>query len=316
MKTPREIREAVLRAVRARVVGQEEVLDRLLVALLAGGHVLLEGVPGLAKTLMARSLAAAVDVSFRRIQFTPDLLPADVLGGLVYRRSTETFAVSRGPIFANMVLADELNRAPPRVQSALLEAMEEEQVTLGGHTLSLPDPFLVVATQNPLEQQGTYPLAEAQADRFLFRLQVDYPTDDEESALMDRALDGPAAPVEAVVGGEDILAARDAVTRVHVDREVRRYLTRLVRASRTPPVLASGSSPVEAGISPRGGVLLGRAARAWAALQGRDHVLPRDVQELAPDVFRHRLLLTVDAEVEGWNPDRVTRALLDSVPLP
>lgn len=316
MKTPGEIRAAVLGAVRTRVVGHEEVLDRLLVALLAGGHVLLEGVPGLAKTLLARTLAAALDVSFRRIQFTPDLLPADVMGGLVYRRSSETFAVSRGPIFASMVLADELNRAPPKVQSALLEAMEEGQVTLGGHTLPLPEPFLVIATQNPLEQQGTYPLAEAQVDRFLFRLQMDYPSETEEASLVDQVLDEPAPEVEAVVSGPDILAAREVVRRVHVDPAVRRYLTRLVRATRQPSAADAGPPRVEAGVSPRGGVLLARAAQAHAALAGRDHVLPRDIQLLAPDVFRHRVILSVDAEVDGWSPDALTRTLLDTVPVP
>jgi MoxR-like ATPase len=319
--TPASLRDAVLPVIRRQIVGHEEVQERLLVALLCGGHVLLEGVPGLAKTLIARTLASALDVSFRRIQFTPDLLPSDVVGGLVYRRSTETFAVSRGPIFAGVVLADELNRAPPRVQAALLEAMEEGQVTLGGHTLPLPRPFLVLATQNPLDQQGTYPLAEAQLDRFLFHLVLDYPGAGEEAELLDRTLDGPAeeagSPLSPVASGE-VLRAQAELEAIHVDAAVRDYITRLVRATR--PGSRDGDFPgegvVEAGVSPRAGLALARAARAHAGLRGRDHVLPADVQALAPDTFRHRILLSPEAELDGWTPDRVVDGLLDAVPVP
>lgn len=319
MRTLHDLREAVLTAVRTRVIGHEEALEHLLVALLSGGHVLLEGVPGLAKTLMARTLAGALDVSFRRIQFTPDLLPSDILGGLVYRRETEQFVVSRGPLFAGVVLADELNRAPPKVQAALLEAMEEGQVTLGGHTLPLPDPFLVLATQNPLEQQGTYPLAEAQLDRFLFQLVLDYPGEGEEAAILDLALDGTdgAAPPSPVTA-QEVKSARAAVAQVHVDGAVRAYLAALVRATRDPSNagIPGADGVVEAGVSPRGGILLARAARARAALRGRDHVVPDDVQALAPHVFRHRLLLSVEAEVDGWTPDGVTARILEHLPVP
>ena len=302
------------------IVGQEAVLHRLLVAVLAGGHVLLEGVPGLAKTRMARALATSFEASFKRIQFTPDLLPADLLGGMVWQREREAFAVARGPIFAHVVLADELNRAPPKVQSALLEAMEERQVTLGGHTLPLPDPFLVLATQNPIDQQGTYPLAEAQLDRFMFQLVVDYPAAAEEREVVDRVLDGahtagpPPAPIE--IG--DLRAARVAVDGVHVSAAVRDYLVRLVRATRAPesfgvPELAGR---IELGASPRAGIVLARAARAHAALSGRDHVLPDDVADLAPDVLRHRLLPSLDAEREGWTVDALVERLLERVPSP
>ncbi len=302
------------------IVGQEAVLHRLLVALLAGGHVLLEGVPGLAKTRMARALAGAFAATFRRIQFTPDLLPADLLGGMVWQRERERFAVARGPIFANVVLADELNRAPPKVQSALLESMEEGQVTLGGHTLSLPDPFLVLATQNPLDQQGTYPLAEAQLDRFLFQLIVDYPSLDEEREVVDRALDGTAAPTEPLEPIEigDLRAARAIVEGVWVAPEVRDYLVRLVRATRDPAAhgLRELEGCIELGASPRAAILLARAARAHAALQGRDHVLPDDAALLAPDVLRHRLVPTLEGEQAGWDSDRIAEVLLRRVTTP
>ena len=300
------------------MIGHEEVVDHLLVALFSGGHVLLEGVPGLAKTLLARTLSKTLDVSFRRLQFTPDLLPSDVLGGLVYRKATEQFVVSRGPIFAGVVLADELNRAPPKVQSALLEAMEERQVTLGGHTLPLPEPFMVLATQNPLEQQGTYPLAEAQLDRFLFQLVMTYPTAEDEGAIIDQALDGIAEATHAAVTVQEIQAAKDALSLIHVDAAVRQYITLLVRATRDPELagLQELAGVVESGVSPRAGILLARAARARAGLSGRDHVLRSDVQALASAVFRHRVILSVDAEVDGWTVDRVTRRLLDHVPVP
>lgn len=300
------------------IVGQQAVLHRLLVAVLAGGHVLLEGVPGLAKTRMARSLAGIFSADFRRIQFTPDLLPADLLGGMIWRREKERFAVARGPIFANVVLADELNRAPPKVQSALLEAMEEGQVTVGGHTLPLPDPFLVLATQNPIEQQGTYPLAEAQLDRFMFQLRVDYPLIDEEREVVDRALDGdPGTEVQPIEMG-DLRAARAMVEHVHVAPKIRDYLVRLVRATRSPeefgvPELAGR---IEIGASPRAAILMARAMRAHAALDGRDHTLPDDAHVLAADVLRHRILPSLEGEREGWTPDRCVARLLERVSAP
>ena len=301
-----------------QIVGQEAVLHRLIVAVLAGGHVLLEGVPGLAKTRMARSLAGTFSAEFRRIQFTPDLLPADLLGGMIWRREKERFAVARGPIFANVVLADELNRAPPTVQSALLEAMEEGQVTLGGHTLALPDPFLVLATQNPIEQQGTYPLAEAQLDRFMFQLLVDYPLQDEEREVIDRALDGdPESAVQPIEIG-DLRAARALVDHVHVAPQIRDYLVRLVRATRAPEAFGAPelTGQIEMGASPRAAILLAPAMRAHAALEGRDHVLPDDVQLLAPDVLRHRIVPSLEGERQGWDPDRCVARLLERVAAP
>lgn len=272
----------------------------------------------MAKTLLARTLAQTLDVPFRRIQFTPDLLPSDVLGGVVYRKATEQFVVQKGPLFAGVVLADELNRSPPKVQSALLEAMEERQVTLGGHTLPLPEPFLVLATQNPLEQQGTYPLAEAQVDRFVFQLVLSYPSETEEVAILDQALDGVPEGSPPAVTVEEIRAARDAVALVHVDSAVRAYVASLVRASREPGAfgITELDGVVDAGVSPRGGILLARAARARAGLRGRDHVLPEDVRALAPSVLRHRILLSVEAEVDGWTTDRVAHRLLEHVPVP
>jgi len=300
------------------VVGQSGVLRRLLVALLAGGHVLLEGVPGLAKTLLARSLAEAVDASFRRIQFTPDLLPSDILGGMVFQEETRTFVPAPGPIFANFVLADEINRAPPKVQSALLEAMEEGQVTLGGESFPLRQPFMVLATQNPLEHHGTYPLAEAQVDRFMMHLQMGYPGKSEEREILRLAANPPVVGVEPVLSARELMEARTAIRQVHVDARIQDYLVELVNATRDPEGagIPDLGALLSMGASPRAGIALQAGARARAFLEGRSFVLPEDVKALAPDVLRHRLVLTYEAEAEGVSPDQVLEQVLSSVPIP
>jgi len=305
-------------ALHDRIVGQDQVVRRLLVALLAGGHVLLEGVPGLAKTRMVRTLARALDVGFRRIQFTPDLLPSDVVGTLVFRPDRGTFVVSKGPVFANVVLADELNRAPAKVQSALLEAMEERQVTLGGTTLVLPDPFLVLATENPIEQQGTYPLAEAQLDRFMMMLRVGYPSRGEERAILRLAAEGGGREVRPVASGQDILGARHAVAAVRVEDPLLSYVVDIVRATREPAAvgLPELEGLVEFGASPRAGIHLVAAARALALLRGRDFVLPEDVKDLAGDVLRHRLVLTFEGQARGLGTDEVVEGILAAVAVP
>lgn len=300
------------------VLGQDAVIERVLVSLLAGGHVLLQGVPGLAKTLLVRSLARAVQADFRRIQFTPDLLPSDIVGTLVLQSGGGGFAISRGPIFAHLVLADEINRAPAKVQSALLEAMEEGQVTLGGRTLDLPRPFLVMATQNPLEHQGTYPLAEAQLDRFLLMIRVGYPEAGDELAVLRRALDGAPKEVLPVASAEEILAARREVEEVHVDARLLQYVLAVVRATRDPGAMGVPGLDglVALGASPRAGLALVAAARARAWLEGRTFVLPDDVKELAPDVLRHRVVPTYEAAVRGMGADDVVAAILGHVPVP
>jgi MoxR-like ATPase len=337
----REVEESVHR----RVVGQNETIQGLLIALLTGGHVLLEGLPGLAKTLLVRSLADALHTSFRRIQFTPDLLPGDVIGIPVYHQGTGEFRVYKGPIFANLLLADEVNRAPPKVQSALLEAMEEEQVTIDGVTYPLPSPFLVLATQNPIEQQGTYPLAEAQLDRFMVKLRIEYPSRAEEREILERIAlrpsDQPAADGAGVTrdaagmpsakngasssegldessGGQAILEARTELDGVNVDRKVQDYIVSLVFATREPADagLPELETLLEFGTSPRATIFLTRAARALAYLQGRDFVLPDDVKAVAHPVLRHRMRTTYEADAKGIDADQLIDRLLDTVPSP
>ena len=314
----RSLGRRVEAAVRTRIVGQDRVVERLLVALLAGGHVLLEGVPGLAKTLMVRSLADALDVDFKRVQFTPDLLPSDVVGSLVFRPDKGTFMPSKGPVFANVVLADELNRAPAKVQSALLEAMQEGQVTLGGHTLDLPSPFMVLATQNPIEQQGTYPLAEAQLDRFLMMLRLGYPSSEEERRILRAAADGPPGSLGRVANAGDLLDVRSQVESVRIEDSLLEYVVDIVRATRRP---ASVGLPdleglIEFGASPRAGIGLVSAARAMAFLRDRDYAVPDDVKDLAPDVLRHRIVLTYEAIARAVDVDLLVDSLLDAVPVP
>jgi MoxR-like ATPase len=300
------------------VVGQHALVDRLLIGLLTNGHVLLEGVPGLAKTLSVKTLAQAIDASFRRIQFTPDLLPADLIGTLIYNPREGSFTTKKGPLFAQIVLADEINRAPAKVQSALLEAMQERQVTIGEDTFPLPDPFLVLATQNPIEQEGTYPLPEAQVDRFMLKCRIEYPTREEERQILDRMANasGPRA-VRPVVSTADIIAARNLVDQIYVDDKIKDYVVQLVFATREPQAVQLDIGPlIEYGASPRATIALTLAARAHAFLQGRGYVTPQDIKSIAPDVLRHRVVVTYEAEAEDVDSDEIVRRVLDGVPVP
>jgi len=322
---PRRIEEGgaflgdVVREVESVIVGQRALLDALLVGLLADGHVLLEGVPGLAKSLAVQTLATALGGTFRRIQFTPDLLPSDLLGTHVYNPRTGDWTAREGPVFGNFVLADEINRAPPKVQSALLEAMQERQVSLGGETRPLPAPFLVLATQNPVEHEGTYPLPEAQVDRFMLKVLVGYPTKDEERRIVERmATTAPRAPVKQVASPERVLAARRLLDEVYVDPKVLTYVVDLVFATRTPQEagLPELRPLILYGASPRASIALTQAARARAFLGGRAFVTPQDVKSVAPDVLRHRVLTTYEAEAEGLTSEHVIGKVLDAVPVP
>ncbi|GAC1654628.1 MAG: AAA family ATPase [Gemmatimonadaceae bacterium] len=308
----------VIAQVGRRVVGQDYMVERLLISLLTGGHVLLEGVPGLAKTLTVRTLAETVHTTFQRIQFTPDLLPADVVGTQVYDQSTGKFSVKQGPIFANIVLADEINRAPAKVQAALLEAMQEKQVTLGGTTYKLEEPFLVLATQNPIDQEGTYPLPEAQLDRFLLKLRVGYPTRDEEKEIMRRMAGGEPIPVDRVATPQAILDARRRVAELYIDDRIVDYIVDIVHATRTPEdVGLTDLKPlIEFGASPRATIALAQASRAHAFLRGRSFVTPDDVKAIAPDVLRHRVLTTYEAEAEEVTSEEIVRRILAKVETP
>ena len=301
------------------IIGQEELIHGLLVGLLTGGHVLLEGVPGLAKSLAVSSLAGAVHGSFNRIQFTPDLLPSDLVGTEIYNAREGTFSVRKGPLFANFVLADEVNRAPAKVQSALLEAMQEHQVSIGGTSFRLPAPFLVLATQNPLEQEGTYPLPEAQLDRFALKLVVRYPSKEEELRVLDRMARTESAPkVRAVTSLEQIVAARAAIDRVALDPRLREYIVSLVHATREPEKvgLSELSGRIRYGASPRATIWLALCARANAFLDGRDFVTPADIKRLALDVLRHRVVPTYEADAEGLTSDKLVARVLETVPVP
>jgi MoxR-like ATPase len=300
------------------IVGQEMMVERLLVGLLADGHVLMEGVPGLAKTLTVRTLARAVETTFRRIQFTPDLLPADLIGTLVYDPKDQEFKTRKGPVFSNIILADEINRAPSKVQSALLEAMQERTVTIGENTFSLEAPFLVLATQNPIEQEGTYPLPEAQVDRFMLKLSVDYPTREDELQIMRRMSTGPEPDVTSVVTPDEILRARKAAEMIYLDQQVEQYIVDLVLATRNPGAygLEDLSDLISYGASPRASIYLAKTARAHAFLQRRGYVTPDDVRALAMDVLRHRVLLTYEAEAEEVASEEVVTRILNSVEVP
>ncbi len=301
-----------------RVVGQQYMIDRLLISLLTGGHVLLEGVPGLAKTLTVRTLAETIATSFSRIQFTPDLLPADVVGTQIYDQSTGQFLVKKGPIFANIILADEINRAPAKVQAALLEAMQEKQVTIGGTTYKLEEPFLVLATQNPIEQEGTYPLPEAQVDRFMLKLRVGYPTRDEEKEIMRRMASGHAIDVRHVATPAAILEARGRIADLYMDDRIVDYIVDIVHATREPEAagLKDLAPLIEFGASPRATISLAQASRAHAFLRGRAFVTPDDVKAIAPDVLRHRILTTFEAEAEEVTSDEIVTRVLAKVESP
>jgi MoxR-like ATPase len=300
------------------IVGQEKLIHRMLVGLLANGHLLIEGVPGLAKTTAVACLAKAIRTDFQRLQFTPDLLPADLIGTQVYRPQTQEFVVQKGPVFSNLILADEINRAPAKVQSALLEAMQERQVTIGGETFALQEPFLVMATQNPVEQEGTYPLPEAQVDRFMLKVIVDYPNRDEEIEILDRmSRTKVKMDVEAVASPAEIMTARELVDRIHVDRKVQEYVVDIVMATRKPSAYNLPLDElIEFGASPRATINLTLAAKANAFLDGRSYVTPQDIKSMAMDVLRHRVAVTYEAEAEEKTSEMLIEQILSTVPVP
>ncbi len=309
--------EPVLFEVKRTIVGQDVLLERMAIAMLAGGHLLVEGVPGLAKTLAVKSLAGAIGGQYQRIQFTPDLVPADLVGTRIYHQPSGQFDVSFGPVFTNLLLADEINRAPAKVQSALLEVMQERQVTIGRETFAVPEPFLVMATQNPIESDGTYPLPEAQVDRFLMKVVVSYPTSPEEQAIVERAL-RPPSPPQVMLSPEDLLQMRGSVEEVYVDPAIVDYAVRLVTATRSPAGVGLGDLEryVTYGASPRATIALVLGGRALAFLRGRDYVLPNDIDELALDVLRHRIVLSYEALADDLDADAVLIRVLRSVPVP
>ena len=300
------------------IVGQKHLVENLFIGLLAGGHILLEGVPGLAKTLAINTLAQAVNAKFSRIQFTPDLLPADVTGTLIYSQRNERFEVRKGPVFANFVLADEINRSPAKVQSALLEAMQEKQVTLGDETFKLPDPFLVMATQNPIEQEGTYPLPEAQVDRFMLKVVVDYPKKEEERLIVRMNNSGEFPKANPVVSPEDIIRARQVVRDVYMDEKIERYIVDIVYATRTPEEysLANLKDLISYGASPRASISLSLAAKAYAFIKRRGYVIPEDVRAVCPEVLRHRIGLTYEAEAENVTSEEIISQVINAVIVP
>ncbi len=300
------------------IVGQEEMIERVLIGILTGGHVLLEGVPGLAKTLTVNSLCKSISAKFQRVQFTPDLLPADLVGTVIYNQSSGKFSAKKGPVFANFVLADEINRAPAKVQSALLEAMQEKQVTIGDKTFELPAPFIVMATQNPIEQEGTYPLPEAQVDRFMLKIKVGYPTRDQERDIMDRMAGGAPPEIQAVVTPERILEARKVVNDIYIDGQLKDYIIDIIFASREPEKygLDELARFIEYGASPRASIALNQAAKAHAFLRHRGFVTPEDIKSIGPDILRHRIAVTYEAEAEEFSSEDVVRKIFDTVEVP
>lgn len=300
------------------IVGQNYIIERLLIGLLADGHILLEGVPGLAKTLAVKTLSSAIQTKFQRLQFTPDLLPADLVGTLVYNPQTANFTVKKGPVFANLILADEINRAPAKVQSALLESMQERQVTIGDTTYPLPDPFLVLATQNPIEQEGTYPLPEAQVDRFMLKLKITYPTKAEEKQILERMTSGERVEVKPVITTEEILKARETVKEIYVDEKVKNYIVDIVFATREPENynLKDLKPLISYGASPRATIYLTMASKAYAFLQGRGYVTPEDVKIIGMDVLRHRIILSYEAEAEEMTSEDILKQIFDGVEVP
>ena len=313
-----EILTKIRQEVNKVIVGQEKLIDRLIIALITGGHILLEGVPGLAKTLSVRTLADALGLQFQRISFTPDLLPADVIGTMIYNPKDATFTPKKGPVFTNLLLADEINRAPAKVQSALLEAMQEHQVTIAEHTYKLPAPFLVMATQNPIEQEGTYPLPEAQVDRFMLKCVIAYPSRDDERRIMNRFTQKQPAPVQAVISADDVQTLRDTLEQVYCDEKVGDYILDIVFATRDPKSvkLDALAGQIQMGGSPRATLYLNLAARANAMMHGRAYATPQDVKEIAHDVLRHRIMLTYEAEAEEVTTDTVITQILSEIPVP
>ncbi len=313
-----KVLERLRQEVNKVLVGQERLMDRLLIALMTGGHVLLEGVPGLAKTTAVRTLARALGLDFHRISFTPDLLPADVVGTMIYNPKDGTFAAKHGPVFTNLLLADEINRAPAKVQSALLEAMQEHQVTLGDHTYPLPAPFLVLATQNPIEQEGTYPLPEAQVDRFMMKCIIRHPARDDERRIMNRFTQRQTIEIAPVVTAAEVESLRSVMDQVYCDEKVGEYILDIVFATRDPKAfkLEALASQIEIGASPRATLYLNLAARANALLHGRAYATPQDVKEIAHDVLRHRIMLTYEAEAEEVTSETVIDKILSTIPVP
>ncbi|UCG60635.1 MAG: AAA family ATPase [Candidatus Zixiibacteriota bacterium] len=310
--------EKLIGQIRTVIVGQEYLVERLLIGMLADGHILIEGVPGLAKTLSVSTLSRALDTKFQRIQFTPDLLPADLIGTMIYNPQTAEFSVKKGPIFANIILADEINRAPAKVQSALLESMQERQVTIGEHTFKLDEPFLVLATQNPIEQEGTYPLPEAQVDRFMLMLKITYPSPTEELEIMERNTASALPSISKVIKPKDITKARGVVRSIYVDDKVKDYIVNVVFASREPEKygLANLRDLIAYGASPRATIYLNLAAKAHAFLKGRGYITPEDVKAIGHDVLRHRILLTYEAEAEEVTSDDIVTKIFDAVEVP
>ena len=300
------------------IVGQKHLVESLLIGLLSDGHVLLEGVPGLAKTLAIKTLASLIDAQYSRIQFTPDLLPADVIGTMVYSQKDETFQVKRGPVFANFVLADEINRAPAKVQSALLEAMQERQVTIGKETFKLPEPFLVLATQNPIEQEGTYPLPEAQVDRFMLKVVIDYPKQEEEKLIIRQNINGDKLNVKPILKADEIIEARKVVRQVYLDEKIEKYIVDIVFATRYPEKydLKELKDMIGFGGSPRASINLALAARSYASIKRRGYVIPEDVRAVAHDVLRHRIGLTYEAEASNMTSDEIVSKILNKVEVP
>ena len=310
--------DALVMEMRKNIVGQKHMVEGLMIGLLSNGHVLLEGVPGLAKTLTITSLAKAIDAKFSRIQFTPDLLPADLIGTMIYSQKSETFQVKKGPIFSNFILADEINRAPAKVQSALLEAMQERQVTIGETTFKLDEPFLVMATQNPIEQEGTYPLPEAQVDRFMLKVVISYPEKDEERQILHQSLHEGFNRQTAMMQPSDILKARDLVKEVYMDEKIENYITDIVFASRYPEQynLNKLKGMISYGASPRGSISLAQASKSYAFLKRRGYVIPEDVRAIAMDVLRHRIGLTYEAEAENVKSEEIVNEILNRVDVP
>ena len=312
------VRAQLEASIGTRIVGQKAVVEAMLIALFSGGHCLFVGVPGLAKTLSVTTLAKLIQASFKRIQFTPDLLPADVLGTLIYSPKTGEFTIKKGPVFANIVLADEINRAPAKVQSALLEAMQEKQVTIGDESFTLPEPFLVLATQNPVEQEGTYPLPEAQVDRFMMKLTVEYPTKEQEHQILKKmARSKPVFDVDPIIQPDDVLRLRGLADEIFMDEKIEEYIVNLVEATRNPDTFNLKIAPyIRYGASPRATICLAMASKAHALIEGRGYVTPQDVKSIAPDVLRHRVILTYEAEAEEKTSEDIVKTILDHVDVP
>ncbi len=310
--------EELLMEINKVIVGQQYMIERLLIGLLANGHILIEGVPGLAKTLAVKTISSAIQTKFQRIQFTPDLLPADLIGTMIYNPKGGDFTVRKGPIFANLILADEINRAPAKVQSALLEAMQERQVTIGDKTFYLDEPFLVLATQNPIEQEGTYPLPEAQVDRFMLKLKITYPDKTEEKQILERMTTGNELKVNPVISPERILKARKIVNQIYVDEKIKNYIVDIVFATREPQAynLPTLKNLIAYGASPRASIYLTQTAKAYAFLRGRGYVIPEDIKSIGMDVLRHRIIVTYEAEAEEMTSEDIIKTVFDAIEVP